>query len=124
MPDGFPCPNPACSHVFPSGAVKGSGALNCPLCDTVYQFRNVSPRPPSAPAMKSFPPSAPPPPPPPPPVARAVPVAAPVRLPAPAPSLDLDDPDETDRPSRRRRRKRGGGGTFVIGLAVFVTLSG
>ncbi|MFL5244500.1 MAG: BRcat domain-containing protein [Gemmataceae bacterium] len=39
MPYGFPCPNPACPHVFQADAVRRSSALTCPSCGHVFQFR-------------------------------------------------------------------------------------
>ncbi len=106
MPNGFPCPNPTCTQVFPADTVKGASALTCPRCGTVYQFRNSSAAPsksgsprqarpsagkavPAAPAKSppSRQPKAPPPPPssrkapppPPPPVQAVVAPIAPVQ---------------------------------------------
>src|SRR5579871_665668 len=49
MTSGYPCPNPACSHVFPPDSVTGAAALKCPRCGTVFRFRPTSARPASAP---------------------------------------------------------------------------
>ena len=35
----YPCPNPACSHVFTPDQVQAAGALKCPACGQVFQFR-------------------------------------------------------------------------------------
>src|SRR5208337_1342685 len=45
MPDGFPCPNPACTHRFPAATVAGANALVCPRCGTLFQFRAAAPTP-------------------------------------------------------------------------------
>lgn len=39
MPAGLPCPNPRCTHVFPTAAVAGAATLRCPRCGTVFQLR-------------------------------------------------------------------------------------
>ncbi len=43
MTTGYPCPNPACSHVFPPAEVKGAAALSCPRCGAVFRFRAGGP---------------------------------------------------------------------------------
>lgn len=42
MPNGFPCPNPTCTHQFAADSVKGAAALTCPVCGTVFHFRSVT----------------------------------------------------------------------------------
>jgi hypothetical protein len=56
MATGYPCPNPACSHLFPSGSATGATALKCPVCGNVFHLRPsaAAPRPP-APAPKAPP---------------------------------------------------------------------
>jgi hypothetical protein len=133
MPDGFPCPNPTCSHTFPPAAVKGSGVLNCPRCGTVYKFRQseapkaAKPTPPAPPVARpvAAPPKKAPPPPPPvaAPVAVAPPVAPPVRERTPDPALVLDSqPEMVMTPERRRknRRRRGGGGRTVLAIVLII----
>ena len=43
MPQGFACPNPACTHTFPPEAVRGAASLTCPRCGTVFRFRAAAP---------------------------------------------------------------------------------
>ncbi|NBO92161.1 MAG: hypothetical protein EBV06_07575 [Planctomycetia bacterium] len=38
MAAGFPCPNPICTHVFPSETVKTAGELKCPRCGNLFRF--------------------------------------------------------------------------------------
>ncbi len=132
MPDGFPCPNPTCTQVFPPDAVKGAAALTCPRCGTVYQFRSPAPeKKPAAPARQTRHHRSPPKtfhPPPPPPVAPPVPIApvAPLAYPAaqaPAPHLHLEDSSERVL-SRRSRRRRGGWVKLLVGLLVFLVAAG
>jgi hypothetical protein len=53
MADGFPCPNPACTHQFLHAEVKGASSLTCPRCGTIFRFRPSSgaPASPAAAAM-------------------------------------------------------------------------
>jgi hypothetical protein len=39
MAQGFSCPNPACTHVFPLAQVQGAPALTCPRCGKYFKFR-------------------------------------------------------------------------------------
>jgi hypothetical protein len=70
MSQGFPCPNPACTHSFAPEAVRGATSLNCPRCGTVFRFRAPAPAPatpaprkpvgpptPAPPTRKSTPPA-------------------------------------------------------------------
>jgi hypothetical protein len=81
MPNGYPCPNPACDHVFLPESVKGAAALNCPRCGTVFQFRAGPASAPARPGAVTSPPAS---------AKRAVPpairpaAAAPARPPAKA----------------------------------------
>ncbi len=62
MANGFPCPNPACAHVFPSDSVKGASSLTCPKCAAVFHFRGAgadAPSPDAAPIKTGTPPSSP-----------------------------------------------------------------
>jgi hypothetical protein len=43
MPQGFACPNPACTHTFPPEAVQGAASLKCPRCGSVFRFRASAP---------------------------------------------------------------------------------
>src|SRR5262249_26713329 len=56
MPNGFPCPNPSCSHVFTATTIAGTGSLTCPRCGTVFQFRPGAQAPPreTAPAFDPY----------------------------------------------------------------------
>jgi hypothetical protein len=47
----IPCPNPSCTHNFASEQVQSAGALKCPVCGQVFQFRN-----PAAPTQPARPP--------------------------------------------------------------------
>src|SRR5438874_432526 len=48
----FPCPNPICTHVFSAQEVQSAGALKCPVCGQVFQFRaGAIPQAPSRPAV-------------------------------------------------------------------------
>ncbi|HEV3258239.1 MAG TPA: hypothetical protein VG013_15260 [Gemmataceae bacterium] len=141
MSNGFPCPNPSCSHVFPRASVAASGSLTCPRCGMVFQFRadaetaKASPavRPAPPPDKPAVPPAAARPAPPAPqpvPIAAAVtaarppqpaiPVAAPV---GPAPGA-ADNPFATPlqlSPTARpplRRRARGWGKYAVLGVVL------
>lgn len=49
MAAGFPCPNPACEHVFAPEVVKRATTLVCPLCAARFQFRAATAPPPSVP---------------------------------------------------------------------------
>lgn len=87
MANGFPCPNPTCTHVFPPASVTGAMALTCPRCGTVFQFRSGPPAPPVQPAGAT-PPRAPLPPAPARPASPAwAPPAAPALPPAWAPPV-------------------------------------
>lgn len=52
MSNGYPCPNPTCTHVFPPNSVKGAGALVCPHCGGKFQFRPASKVPAAAPEVQ------------------------------------------------------------------------
>lgn len=149
MSNGFPCPNPSCTQVFPPEAVKGATALTCPRCGTVYQFRNpaadrprpVPPRPPvpPPPPRAGHKPPPPPPPPParplpppvppalpanpriPPPLAPVAPVAAPVD-PGLDPALAFDEGPVVTVGGSKRKRRRGRG--WLTGLFVFLVIGG
>jgi len=51
MANGYPCPNPTCSHVFPA-ALLGAPSLSCPRCGVVFQFQVGAPRAPVYPTAK------------------------------------------------------------------------
>ena len=100
MPAGFPCPNPTCTHVFPTEAIKGTPSLKCPRCGTTFNFWSQGPATPARTAPAAAPPRAkavPPPPPRPaprPPAARpSVPqLAAAVPVPPAVPVAPLATP--------------------------------
>lgn len=122
MLNGFPCPNPTCSHMFPLTAVSGAQTLTCPRCGLVFQFGTGNP----APALPAAPvPAVPVPAPavpafpiaqgfaPPPPMAQpvaplpvaAVPAALPAAMPAAQP-VAFADVAPTDAVRARRPRSR------------------
>lgn len=39
MASNLPCPNPACTHVFTPGELKGATQVKCPRCGTLFKFR-------------------------------------------------------------------------------------
>jgi hypothetical protein len=151
MPNGFPCPNPVCTQVFPADAVKGAAALTCPRCGTVYQFRTAPPL-----ASPAAPRPAPPPPPPPSkpagrtppaaskpaiPVAKAVPAPrapvaplAPVAPVAPlAPEVSPDSPALQLESSPHRlvstrhkdkRSRRGGWRRWIVPVVILLLVGG
>src|SRR5260370_36015356 len=55
MPYGFPCPNPACPHVFQADSVRRSSALTCPSCGHVFHFRQKSNSPRQSPGSEGSP---------------------------------------------------------------------
>jgi len=71
MDNGYPCPNPACGHVFPTEFVNGAAELMCPRCGALFQFR-VPAAAPAYPAAVA-------------PAAAAVPLAQPLEPSAPLP---------------------------------------
>src|SRR5205814_1653974 len=56
MPKEFPCPNPACTQLFPAEALAGVSALACPKCGAVFQLRPGAPG--NAPKQMPSPPGA------------------------------------------------------------------
>lgn len=141
MADGFPCPNPTCTHTFAAGAVKGSAVLTCPRCGTVYKFAHpAAPRPTPPAAPRVAPPPLPPPLPKPvgkaakvpPPLPPAIPVAPAVAdVPVaravhaerqPDRRLQLESsPEMVLSPTRRRRPRRGWAGWLrLAAVAVLV----
>ena len=130
MPN-FPCPNPVCTHEFSPEEVHSAGALKCPVCGQVFQFRAgaIPTKPtsrPGQPALKQPPlakPVAKP--------AAQVPVAPPVPLAQPVANVpvktsdslfDVGAPLVHARSGVRRTRKQrltlAAG--ILIGLAVVV----
>ncbi len=131
MPQGFACPNPACTYAFPPEDVKGAASLKCPRCGCVFRFRAAAPGPaprkpvgPPTPAPPTRKPTAPakagPPTAEPVPVVAlpvnvepvnvepvgpvtSVPVAAPVAPAGPPTDLVFEDTAAVARPRRRRR---------------------
>ena len=130
MSNGYPCPNPACTHVFAPDSIKGVAAVSCPLCGTVFQFRNVATAPkkpapfppPSLPAASVPPPPPPPHRPAPPPVPRTLQVE-PVAPRSVASNLAFDAPTSTPSARTKKKRRRGNGSKYVA-AAVFLLLIG
>ena len=58
MTSGYPCPNPACTHVFSPDSVTGAASLKCPRCGTVFRFRPASARPAPPARVEATPPPA------------------------------------------------------------------
>jgi hypothetical protein len=120
MPNGLPCPNPACTHVFPAGTLKGVGALTCPRCGKRFQFRPAAAQPGSGPRAKAVP--------------------TPTANPAPAPlpeqadagtnsfaSLGDSTPSSVQRSLARRRRSRWARWTtpaVLLGLLLGAVVAG
>lgn len=48
MATTFPCPNPACKHVFAAADLKGVEKLTCPGCGSVFRLKPKQPAAPSA----------------------------------------------------------------------------
>jgi hypothetical protein len=135
MFNGFPCPNPTCSHVFPAGAMTG-GLLVCPRCGSQFQFQSAAPvAPPPVPNYPMGRAVGPPPqaaaagipnwmtPVPAAPVMAAPPAppAAPVVPPSDNTGFRLDSqPDLAVRVPRRRS----GGGLFVLALLLLGVVGG
>lgn len=128
MPDGLPCPNPVCTHLFPPSSVKGVASLRCPKCGNVFQFQKQAAPAPAKPAAPPPPPKKAPPRPPAPPV--AAPVAPPVDVPASSafsfdsgPDLGLDD-DEPGRIRKRRTPRRGRWLSYAVVFVLFNLMIG
>jgi hypothetical protein len=90
MSNGFPCPNPVCTHVFAPEVVKGAIELKCPKCNHAFVFQKKAVTAPLAPKASTAHPKPPPIPPVPPvspvkPAAPRVPMAAPLAAPVAAP---------------------------------------
>src|SRR5262249_18435791 len=120
MSDGFPCPNPTCTHIFPAAAVAGAAVLTCPRCATVFQFHagaaavasGATPAP-SSQARVTAPPLPP-----------SVPLAQPV-TPA-APPVDFGAAEVLNLASIRRQAKRHkpqSWKTAVVAVAVLAGLA-
>src|SRR5438105_7894030 len=106
MTSGYPCPNPACSHVFSADLVGGATALKCPVCGNVFRLR------PSKVASRVAPPrptTAPP-------TAMQVPAESSSILFAPPTNLMPMD-------VRQSKPKRRGGWTRALVWMVFFVLS-
>lgn len=80
MSPTFPCPNPACTHLFSPEAVKAVSSLVCPRCGTIFQFAASTPAPPHPGGAKKRPAAARP---------SALPIAKPVAPPRPAPAAPV-----------------------------------
>ena len=154
MSNGFPCPNPTCTHVFAPNSIKGVASVSCPLCGTVFQFRNApvapvkpSPFPPPTQSPRLPPPAPPKPAPPPMPRIVAPPPIAPPVAPPPVPSeagVDFSAPsaprapiitrsnasnlafEEPTSPKSRRAKKkrRRRNRSKLVGASVFLLLVG
>jgi hypothetical protein len=139
MPPTLPCPNPACTQVFPPEALKGATSLRCPRCGTVFQFGSagaaalrsrptvarpqsgrLTPAPPTSsrraappplPTVPEAPPQALP--------LDTIPVAPPVAAAAESSGPTLDTaPALIAPPSGRRPRRRGSFGKVVVLLLL------
>ena len=145
MSNGFPCPNPTCTHVFAPHSIRGVSSVNCPRCGTVFQFRQPAPA--SSKVSPPFPPPSkpsrlPPPPPPskavPPPIPRsavAPPVGpsgpgfdfaapnAPIATHSVASNLAFDGPAPAS-PGAKKKKRRRGNGSMIVGAVVFLLLVG
>ena len=137
MPQGFACPNPACTHSFAPADVAGAASLKCPRCGTVFRFRAAAPAPAEPAPRKPVGPPTPAPPTRQPtprtvpvvpvevvavpvdtqPQAASIPVAMPVAPAAPSSELAFEDTAAITTPRRRRR-----GGTRRVGTLVAVLL--
>jgi hypothetical protein len=148
MPQGFACPNPACTHTFPPEAVAGAASLKCPRCGSVFRFRAAAPAPAGPKPRKPVGPPTPAPPtrkPTPRPVAPVpvvaapvppdvnvepvapvahVPIAAPVAPAAPPAALVFEDNAGTTKPRRRRRAGTRWVWTMLVVLLVVGVAAG
>jgi hypothetical protein len=96
MADQFPCPNPACAHVFTLATLQTAAIVSCPRCGFRMQGRGAASTPPPRPAA---------------PTAGMIitaklatpaPAAPPPAPPAPAPQIDVDLVAAVPPPAPRR----------------------